>query len=312
MKEPVREALQRERRVLPVRHIGIVLYEGFSLFAAGTLVEAFRIANELQADGTGHLLTYSVILVSAYGGSVSCSSAMTVSTDRLVAKHFERLDTLIVPGGLGIPKISADTNFIDLLRRATANRVKVTATGNADLVLRKMSVESEPRPLIELASAPEHDRHHALNMSLALLRRDLGAKLAARVAGLLGAGSESVISENMDDDSASLAEEAREAARWLEQNCTRPISIRDAIVRSSMSERNFQRLFKRVIGVTPSAYLLRARLDLTCKMLASSDLPVDKIARRSGFSNGERLSKLFRKAFSMSPTEFRARNRPDD
>jgi transcriptional regulator GlxA family with amidase domain len=87
------------------------------------------------------------------------------------------------------------------------------------------------------------------------------------------------------------------------------ISVGDAARTSSMSERNFLRLFKRELGVTPSKYLLGARLDLTCRMLVNSDLPVDKIARRTGLSNGERLSKLFRKELSMSPTEFRARSR---
>lgn len=87
------------------------------------------------------------------------------------------------------------------------------------------------------------------------------------------------------------------------------ILVKDAATMCSMSERNFQRLFKCEIGVTPSAYLLRARLEHTCRLLAGSDLPVDKIARRSGFGSGERLSKIFRKTFSTSPTEFRSRSR---
>ncbi|MFL9937667.1 helix-turn-helix domain-containing protein, partial [Paraburkholderia sp. RL18-103-BIB-C] len=74
-------------------------------------------------------------------------------------------------------------------------------------------------------------------------------------------------------------------------------------------ERNFLRLFKRELGLTPSQYLLRARLKLTCELLANSDLSIDKIARRTGLSNGERLSNLFRKQLSMSPTEYRASKR---
>ncbi len=35
-----------------------------------------------------------------------------------------------------------------------------------------------------------------------------------------------------------------------------------------------------LIGLTPSEYLLRARLDASCMLLTATDLPVDKIARR--------------------------------
>jgi AraC family transcriptional regulator, glycine betaine-responsive activator len=36
---------------------------------------------------------------------------------------------------------------------------------------------------------------------------------------------------------------------------------------------------------------------------------VDKIARRSGTGNGDRLAKIFRKRMALSPTEYRARSR---
>jgi transcriptional regulator GlxA family with amidase domain len=71
-------------------------------------------------------------------------------------------------------------------------------------------------------------------------------------------------------------------------------------------------LFKREMGLTPSQYLLRARLNLSCELLAKSDLPIDKIARRTGLTNGERFSKVFRKQFSMSPTEYRYRRKNGD
>jgi transcriptional regulator GlxA family with amidase domain len=69
------------------------------------------------------------------------------------------------------------------------------------------------------------------------------------------------------------------------------------------------RRFRQQIGTPPSEYLLRARLDRSRRLLADSDLPVDKIARRSGMGNGSQLAKLFRKRFGVSPTEFRRRAR---
>ncbi len=301
-----------------IKHVGIILYDGFSLLEAGTFVEALHVANELQSEDANRSLTYRVNLVSARGGTVSCSSSMSVWTEQLAGRHFDSLDNLIVAGGTGVARASGDDSLIDLLRRVSAKRVSITAIGNGHMLLSAAGVERRDWPSMKQgihikspsAPRPEQERDQALMTSLALLKKDLGTELAVRVADRLGSGghlSPAGTFEAMDD--ATLAEKARASARWLVQNCAKPISVVDAARISSMSERNFLRLFKREIGVTPSKFLLRARLDLTCKLLESSDLPVDKIARRTGLSNGERLSKLFRKEFAMSPTEFRARSR---
>ena len=42
---------------------------------------------------------------------------------------------------------------------------------------------------------------------------------------------------------------------------------------------------------------------------SGADLSVDKIARRSGMGNGDRLAKIFRKRMMISPTEFRTQGR---
>ncbi|MFM0517985.1 MULTISPECIES: GlxA family transcriptional regulator [Caballeronia] len=300
-----------------VKHVGIVIYDGFSLLAAGTLAEALHVANELQFEAQSRSLTYRVNLLSVRGGTVSCSSSMSVWTEQLAGREFDSLDNLFVTGGSGVARASADDGLIDLLRRVSAKSVTITAIGNAQMLLSAAGLGKRDWPSIKQGiraesppSVPEHERDQALMSSLALLRRDLGAELAVRVADRLGSAGEISLAgsfEEMCDQ--TLAEKARASARWLAQNCSKPISVVDAARMFSMSERNFLRLFKREIGLTPSKYLLRARLELTCKLLESSDLPVDKIARRTGLSNGERLSKLFRKEFSMSPTEFRGRSR---
>ena len=76
-----------------------------------------------------------------------------------------------------------------------------------------------------------------------------------------------------------------------------------------MSERNFLRRFKMETGITPSDYLLQARLAVACTLLTDSELPVDKIARRSGMGNGDRLAKIFRRRLLISPTEYRMQSR---
>ena len=105
-----------------------------------------------------------------------------------------------------------------------------------------------------------------------------------------------------------VSEQITASARWLEANVERPVSIDDAAQVAAMSERNFLRRFKSEIGMTPSDYLQRARLNMSCKMLVESSLPVDKVARRCGVNSGAQLARLFRKYLSTTPTEYRARN----
>jgi len=111
-----------------------------------------------------------------------------------------------------------------------------------------------------------------------------------------------------DVGTPTVREKIRASARWIEANCERAISVVDAAQVAAMSERNYLRRFKHEMGITPSEYLFRMRLDLVCHLLTETDLPVDKIARRSGMGNGDRLAKIFRKRLLISPTEYRLRN----
>ncbi|SAK49588.1 AraC family transcriptional regulator [Caballeronia temeraria] len=307
---PVRESAAlsgddvRSQPSRAIKRIGIVLYDGFSLLAAGILAEALHTANELQSEDSKHAFTYRVNLISASGGTVSCSSAMSVWTQPWDGDDVDSLDTLFVAGGSGVARALADDAFVELLRRLSAKSDSIIAIGNGHILLSAAGVQQRD------SQSLKHDSDQALMSSLTLLKKDLGSEIAARVAHRLGSSADISLESDLEEmHTATLREKVCASARWITQNCAKPISIVDAARMSSMSERNFLRLFKREIGITPLQYLLRARLDLTCKLLKSTDLPVDKIARRAGLSNGERLSKLFRKELSMSPSEFRAQSR---
>jgi transcriptional regulator GlxA family with amidase domain len=112
-----------------------------------------------------------------------------------------------------------------------------------------------------------------------------------------------------DTDAGGVRQKINAAARWMRENYVRRISVADAANFANMSERNFLRCFKAHIGLTPSEYLLRARLDASCMLLAATDLPVDKIARRCGAGSGDGLAKIFRKRLSISPSEYRLAGR---
>jgi transcriptional regulator GlxA family with amidase domain len=159
----------------------------------------------------------------------------------------------------------------------------------------------------------------AMDLALAQIESDLGTAMAEEVGNLLAPRREAANDtsddasrddkEERDDDlpdmSAATANKIHASARWITEHYMESISVADAARFAAMSERNYLRRFKCTIGVTPSEYLLRARLDMSCKLLTRTTLPVDKVARRCGMGNGDRLCKIFRKRFALSPTEYR-------
>ncbi|SAK81224.1 AraC family transcriptional regulator [Caballeronia pedi] len=301
--------------------IGILLYDGFSLLGAGTLAEALHIANELQLSGLSKSVKYSVRLVSARGGAIACSSSVCVWTERLGGQRFQGFDALYIAGGTGVTRAATDEGLIEVLRIACSQSRVVSSLGNGDVLLSAAGVSRRAWASVERGawnpgaskSGPSTERGDALINSLALVKRDLGYDAATAVADRLASCNDQHLPIMLSTiGTTTLAEKAQESARWLERNCGRAISVGDAARTVAMSERNFLRLFKREMGLTPSQYLLRARLDLSCELLAKSDLPIDKIARRTGLTNGERFSKVFRKQFLMSPTEYRSRKKSGD
>jgi transcriptional regulator GlxA family with amidase domain len=301
------------------RHIAILLFDGCSLLGAGIVAEVFHAANELASSGNRNW-TYDVCFLSASGGNVTCSSSIRVWTDGLDARHYMGFDALFVAGGKGAHAAARDERLIAWLRRVHANTstVRPIAEGRSLLEAACINGHTQQRDFGSYAARDESvdqggdpsDRLESMKSALMLIKRDLGIDVARGVAErLMPDAGDSLMSLLGDSSGRSPADKVRAAARWLQENCQRSISIADAAQVAAMSERNFLRRFKLEVGVTPSDYLLHARLAITCSLLTDSELPVDKIARRTGMGNGDRLAKIFRKRMKVSPTEYRLKTR---
>ncbi|MFC7878762.1 GlxA family transcriptional regulator [Isoptericola sp. NPDC057391] len=74
-----------------------------------------------------------------------------------------------------------------------------------------------------------------------------------------------------------------------------------------MSRRTFIRAFHASTGATPAAWVRARRLDEARRVLESTDLPVEHVARVCGFGNAVTLRQNFAAAFATSPSEYRRR-----
>lgn len=303
------------------REIGIVLFEGFSLLTVVLIPEVFQLANELFNPGPSADSQYKVRILSVMGGDVACSSSISIWTHPCDVHSPADFDVLFIAGGEGALHATQDERLITWLRNALSLCGIVDSFGEGSVLLETARYGAPVSShsvhgrrgghgwVRDNKSADEDERYEPAKTALMLVARDLGGKVARDVATRLALSASLLASMLPARSAATAAEKARASAQWLKENCHLPISVSDAARVAAMSERNFLRCFKQELGVTPSEFLLQARLEMTSRLLAETDLPIDKIARQCGWVNGDRVAKIFRKRFALTPSAFRARAR---
>ncbi|MGV2293379.1 helix-turn-helix domain-containing protein [Trinickia sp. YCB016] len=306
------------------RLIGVALFNGFALPRVAGVVEVFHAADDIAGSAKRGETHYDICLLSTAGGRIASSSSVFVWTDSVETHH--HLDTfhaLFIADGMGLGNALRDERLIAWLRRTCSRTESIFPIGEGRLLLEV----SEHRPatsgltsskrvtkLLQNAAgaAPVAEPEDPLRIALSIIQKDLGIETArqtsARVTRSVEMQFTAIVRQSA---SVFVSERIQKSARWLEANSDRPVAIDDAAQIAAMSERSFLRRFKMEMGVTPSDYLLYIRLDMSCRLLVETNLPIDKIARRCGIGSGGQLSKLFRKHLAATPTEYRTSKRAE-
>ena len=321
---------RQQGHVLPdkdtVRHIGIALFNGFALPETASIVEAFQSANGFADRSQRGVKRYNVWLLSAAGGRIASSSSVFVWTDSVEARGYtHHFDALFIAGRLEAHNAPHDERLLTWLRRAYFRGETVLPNAEWQFLLEAVGVShtsgtgrakdctAHANSLLGLNTATLRDAPRPLQTALSLIREDLGTEIAHKVTEVIAPPASTQFTSILHRNApTSVSEKIRAAARWLEMNGDQPIVIDAVAQRAAMSERNFLRRFKAEMGVTPSDYLLYVRLDMSCRLLVETTLPVDKVARRCGLGSGGQLAKLFRKHFGSTPTRYRSSQRTSD
>jgi len=97
--------------------------------------------------------------------------------------------------------------------------------------------------------------------------------------------------------------------RRIETDASVPISVGDMARDVAMSPYHFLRTFRRVAGMTPHQFILRARLQDAAVQLRLSSRPVLDIVLGSGFGDLSTFNRRFRTTMGMTPTAYRRQDR---
>lgn len=100
--------------------------------------------------------------------------------------------------------------------------------------------------------------------------------------------------------------------RYLNENYASHITGESLAEAFHYSSEYIDKKMKQELGMTPHAYLTCIRLQNAKKLLERTDLPIQKIALECGFSDNSIFYKAFKKSFSLSPSEWRKKNKIPD
>lgn len=148
-----------------------------------------------------------------------------------------------------------------------------------------------------------------LDCCLHLLRQDIGAELANRVARRLvipphRQGSQAQYVEHPAIAGAGTGRIAR-TLEWAQERLHEPLGIDALAGHAAMSRRSFTRYFQKATGMSVVAWLNAQRVVLAQRLLETSELPVETIAERCGFGSALSLRLAFAKALNTTPSQYR-------
>ena len=94
--------------------------------------------------------------------------------------------------------------------------------------------------------------------------------------------------------------------RLIEQRPDDALDLAGLAAVAGLSKHHFLRVFRRLVGMTPYQYVLRARMARAARRLARSKDSVLSIALDSGFGDLSTFNARFRATFGTTPSKYRA------
>ena len=103
-------------------------------------------------------------------------------------------------------------------------------------------------------------------------------------------------------DSARLCQKA---CAFMQQNVSRPLTLKDITSQVGLSPYHFIRCFKQQYGMPPHRYLSELRLNSACFYLGTTDKTIREIAFLCGFQSENNFCIAFKKHLRMTPSDYR-------
>lgn len=92
---------------------------------------------------------------------------------------------------------------------------------------------------------------------------------------------------------------------YIDGHITEELTVRSLCTEFHLSHSEIYSIFREYFEATPAEYIKGRRLDRACRLLRETSLPIGEIARLCGIPDYNYFSKIFKRAFLISPREYR-------
>ena len=281
---------------------------------------------------------YDLVVAAIEPGPVETTRGPDVYATRALSRVRGEIDTLIVVGGEGAFVAARNELLVGRVKRLAARSRRVASVCTGAFVLAAAGLLDGKRatthwqacelldewyPHITVESEPIFVRDGdvwtsagvtaGMDLALALVACDLGSAKALDVARQLvmyvqRPGGQAQFSVQLQAQAGGL-DPLRELEAWITEHPAEDHSVERLAARVAMSPRHFARVFRTDTGRTPAVFVERARVEVARRLLETTNLSIEEIARASGFGTLETMRRSFARRVGASPRAYRDRFR---
>lgn len=316
------------------KRIAILLYPGCQSLDVTGPYEVFAGANRyLRSQGKAP--AYALTLL-AGTQEILCESGLRLLADAAPSRFKGRLDTLLIPGGLGTAEAEHDAHLLSSVRRLAARSRRVAGVCTGAFVLAAAGLLSGRRatthwafcerlkqryPRVQVDPEPIYVRDGriytsagvtaGIDLSLALVEADLGREMALTIARWLvlflrRPANQRQFSAHLRGQMAE-RDGLRSVQSYIADHLDGDLSVEVLANLAAMSPRHFARSFKAEVGLTPARYIAQLRLEAARRQLEEGNQSIERIADNCGFGTVDTLRRCFLRELKTAPREYRRR-----
>lgn len=130
-------------------------------------------------------------------------------------------------------------------------------------------------------------------------------EILARILAAAGTATAEGARSPMNDACALEDRIVADAVRFIWNHSHRPMTVNDVVAQLPVTRRSLERRFQQALGRTIRDEMTRCRVERVKRLLEETDLPIKQIAAAAGFSNAQRMSKVFHREEGISAAEYR-------
>ncbi|MDT7712240.1 MAG: hypothetical protein QOG46_929 [Pseudonocardiales bacterium] len=276
---------------------------------------------------------YRTQVVSNPGGPVLATCGLTFDTTA-ISSVVEPVDTLVISGGSDMDGAAADDALLAHIRRLAGSARRVTSVCSGAFLLAaagllegrratthwaecEMLSGGYPSVTVEADAIYVNDGNvwtsagvtAGIDLALALIAQDHGRQAAATVARQLvvylrRSGGQTQFSTLLAAQGAD-SEPVRDLLTWIPGHLADDLSVPALARQANLSERQFSRVFKADVGVSPAEHVETVRLEAACQLLETTARSIEQVAKTCGFGTPETMNRSFQRRLNTTPGEHR-------